>query len=748
MRTPTRVLVLLWALVTLARFAAPATGLRARYFSNNAWSGDAARTTVDALPSTSQLSRAWDYTPPERFSAIWTGSLAVGDAGDYTFTLTADDGARLYVNQQLVVDNSGPHGPLARSGRVRLTRGSHAVALYYAQSGGGYDLAWTWARDGGPTGPVPAWRLSPRPLPLPELAAIGVVRAAWPVLTFIVLLALWRGAYVRGWWPARSAPEPAPPGLRALAVSRAGLGALVLFGALAVVETWPLAAAPGRLSRNDNADTVLNEWAMAWVGHQVVRDPLRLFDANIFHPERDALALSESLVVQGVLGAPMAALGASPVLVYNLVLLLGFALTGWAMSLVVWRWTGDAAAGLVAGVLFAFNAHTLTRLPHIQAQHAEFLPLALVALDALLRKPRWLAAIALAAAVVLQGLASVYLLVFTLLALGVAVLVRPEDWSGQRLPDVEVTLAGATLAACVVLLPLLLPYWRLHDRGFVRSLDDVARFAAVWRDYLTTPARWYPWAGGNVGLFPGAAGVGFALVALATGVAWRDARARMCVAFGVAGVVLSFGPAVVPGWETLYRAVPILPAIRTTSRFGYLGLVAIAVLAGYGVARVRTWAGRVWGRGVRGLGGVAMVLVVVVEPFSAPIGYEQFTGIDAIYRVPAGDPGAVVVELPFPPPDAPFRNAAAMLGSTLNWRPLWNGYSGFLPPSYAAHYRALAHFPDATSLAALQAGGATHLFVHVDALPSEVASGLAMDPRLTLLAQSGSLALYRLAPAR
>ena len=165
---------------------------------------------------------------------------------------------------------------------------------------------------------------------------------------------------------------------------------------LAVVHTWPLATAPGRLSRNDNGDTVLNEWTIAWIAHEVVRDPLHLFDANVFHPERHTLALSEHLFVPAIMGAPVLWLGASPVLAYNLLLIAGFALTGFACCVVVSRWTGDWIAGVVAGSLMAFNAHTLTRLPHLQAQHLEFLPLAFVALDGVLRRRRvrdalWLA---------------------------------------------------------------------------------------------------------------------------------------------------------------------------------------------------------------------------------------------------------------------------------------------------------------------------------------------------------------------
>ena len=127
---------------------------------------------------------------------------------------------------------------------------------------------------------------------------------------------------------------------------------------------------PATLSRNDNADAQLNEWILAWVAHQLPRAPAHLFDGNIFYPARDTLAFSEPLIVPALMGAPLHWLGASPVLVFNIVLMLGFALTAWAGYAVAYEWTGDRAAGMLAGSMFAFNTHTLTRLAHVQGIHA------------------------------------------------------------------------------------------------------------------------------------------------------------------------------------------------------------------------------------------------------------------------------------------------------------------------------------------------------------------------------------------
>ena len=525
------------------------------------------------------------------------------------------------------------------------------------------------------------------------------------------------------------------------------LVSVVLFALLAVAHTWPLATDPAHLSRNDNADTVLNEWTIAWVAHQAPRDPMHLFDANIFYPDRNTLAYSEHLLVPAVLGAPLLWLGASPVLTYNFLVLVGLTLTGWTMSLLMWRWTGDWSAGVISGVLLAFNAHTLTRLPHVQALHAEFLPLALLAFDRLLRTPRRRTAVLLAFWFALQGLTSYYLLVFTMVALVVGCAVRPEDWRDGRARRLLPLLTLAGVLAIAFVTPFLLPYMRL---GIVRPLDEVAHYAATWRDYLATPARvhydsWSArWFGGSAALFPGLTGLALAAIALATGTAVFDRRARMALAFGAAGLALSFGPAL-SGYAALYRWVPLLQGIRNAARFGYLVIVAVAVLAGFGVADVRgRWHGARWLQ----IATIGVFLAVNLDAFAAPIEYVRADRVSPLYTQLRLLPNAIVVEFPFYPPDRIFHNAPYLLNATGHWRPLLNGYSGIVPASYVEHARELAHFPDARSIAALRALGVTDVFVHYQALRDwtgkETADAVRRSPDLRLFASRGDVGLYEL----
>ena len=88
------------------------------------------------------------------------------------------------------------------------------------------------------------------------------------------------------------------------------------------------------------------------------------------------------------MGAPLRSVGASPVLTYNILVLVGLVLTALAMYALVVTWTGDHWAGLLAGALLAFSTPLLTRLAHLQALHFYWLPLAVLALDRLLTRPR------------------------------------------------------------------------------------------------------------------------------------------------------------------------------------------------------------------------------------------------------------------------------------------------------------------------------------------------------------------------
>jgi hypothetical protein len=537
--------------------------------------------------------------------------------------------------------------------------------------------------------------------------------------------------------------------------------AVAVFLALPVLHTWPLATNPAGLSLNDNGDAQLNEWILAWVVHQLPRDPAHLFDGNIFYPARDTLAFSEPLIVPAIIAAPVFWLGGSPVLAYNLLLLAGFTLTALATYALVLSWTADRPAALVAGALFAFNTHTLTRLPHLQAIHAYGLPLALLFADRLMRQPRMRDAFCLAIAMSLMVYTSGYLVVFAIVALAVALIVRTADWWGRR----RAVLAGFALAAittAVVALPVAIPYRRVAvEQGMVRSVESVRQFSATASGYLAATGRVHlsTWSERFYDnpvdtFFPGIVAALLTAFCVASTLRKRSRAPLvvMLVCIGATGFVLSLGLQT-PVYAWLFAAFPPMQGLRAAARFGILFLLAIAVLAGIGLAALRQAHGR---PGWSGAWAAAVLVLVTLEALRAPIAYRRFEGIPRIYALLATEPSPVVLaETPFYPGHAAFLGAEYVLNSTAHWRPLMNGYSGYTPASYRQFALTFWFFPREHAIDGMRDAGVTHFTVHPSRFghrAQETIDLLARRPDVELVAvaagQGPRLYRFRAAPAQ
>ena len=81
----------------------------------------------------------------ENFAFLFSGFLDVPQEGNYTFTLSSDDGSKLWIGDRLVVASDGHHGATPVSGEIRLGAGKHAFTLAYMQGAGGYALELRWA---------------------------------------------------------------------------------------------------------------------------------------------------------------------------------------------------------------------------------------------------------------------------------------------------------------------------------------------------------------------------------------------------------------------------------------------------------------------------------------------------------------------------------------------------------------------------------------------------------------------------
>jgi hypothetical protein len=69
----------------------------------------------------------------EWFAIEYTGRFWIERPGPYRFALTSDDGSRLYVDDQTVVDNDGIHPAVTKSGSLELSGGIHTLRVQYFQ---------------------------------------------------------------------------------------------------------------------------------------------------------------------------------------------------------------------------------------------------------------------------------------------------------------------------------------------------------------------------------------------------------------------------------------------------------------------------------------------------------------------------------------------------------------------------------------------------------------------------------------
>ena len=155
-------------LVTVSPAAGSGTGLLAQYFNDagsNIYFTALALTRTDATVDFDWADLSPDpAVQADNFSVRWSGQVMAPVTGTYTFTTSSDDGVRLYVNGELVVDNWTDHGVTQNSGTVALTAGlKYDIRMDYYERAMLATARLSWAYPGQTTQIVPQWALYPAP---------------------------------------------------------------------------------------------------------------------------------------------------------------------------------------------------------------------------------------------------------------------------------------------------------------------------------------------------------------------------------------------------------------------------------------------------------------------------------------------------------------------------------------------------------------------------------------------------------
>ncbi len=487
------------------------------------------------------------------------------------------------------------------------------------------------------------------------------------------------------------------------------LRAVALFAVLTVAMTWPQARHLATHA-SDHQDVYFNMWRFAWVAH-ALSSPARLFGGNVFHPEPRVLTFSDALLVEAGAAAPLLWAGVRPVLVHNLLLLAGIVLSGAGAFMLARHHTGSAAAGVVAGVVFAFAPYRFEHYAHMELQWAVWVPWAFWALERTIETGQRRYGVMTGVFIALQFMSSIYygMYLATLLA-WTAVLFVSSRWREWK--RITGSLAVGALVGAAICLPYALPYTETKREVGGRSPGEIISLSARPMDYLIATRENYlygnimPQRGRNERrLFPGAMAVLLALTALM--VSSPPVRVLVYLLAFIAAFEMSLG---VRGFSYpfLYEYVPGFDALRSPARLGIFVLFFLGILAAHGYAAFE----RVIRPRLRMVLALVVSAILMLEYWVAPLRLVPYPN-DAppLYAWLARQPRGIVVEFPLPtllPGDDP--RYAYM--STFHWMPMINGYSGYYPQSYLHRLTQLAKFPDHKSTIELRQAGAEYVIVH------------------------------------
>jgi len=112
------------------------------------WSAPDRMTRAGSInwPSTSA---PWEPgAPRDRFAVRILGTLRAHAPGQYRFRLGSDDGSRLYINDELLIDNDGLHSMRYRENPIDLEAGHHPIEVLFFERTGGAGLHLEWRPPG------------------------------------------------------------------------------------------------------------------------------------------------------------------------------------------------------------------------------------------------------------------------------------------------------------------------------------------------------------------------------------------------------------------------------------------------------------------------------------------------------------------------------------------------------------------------------------------------------------------------
>ncbi len=160
------------------------SGLAATYWDNANFTGSSVTRTDPTVNFNWGVGGPAAGIGSDTFSARWTGEVQPQFSGTYTFYIRSDDGARLWVNNQQLIDRWVDQSATEWSGTIALTAGvRYPIRLEYFENGGDAVAEMRWSGPSTPKSIIPAARLFPVSGAAAAAVGEGLVSGGFYLLT-------------------------------------------------------------------------------------------------------------------------------------------------------------------------------------------------------------------------------------------------------------------------------------------------------------------------------------------------------------------------------------------------------------------------------------------------------------------------------------------------------------------------------------------------------------------------------------
>ena len=142
--------------------AAPLNSFDVTYYNNINFTGNKISKVESSINHNWGTGSPNSRINPDTFSARYVGDFEF-EEGTYEFTATADDGVRITVDNNIIIDAYYDQPPTTYTASTNLSAGSHSIKVEFYERSGGAVLIVGWEKVAGPTPPPP----TPTPPPTP-----------------------------------------------------------------------------------------------------------------------------------------------------------------------------------------------------------------------------------------------------------------------------------------------------------------------------------------------------------------------------------------------------------------------------------------------------------------------------------------------------------------------------------------------------------------------------------------------------